>query len=252
MTLNAISPNTLIPLLIFSLLRLILGIQLVILGVRNKETNLHWLAVSSLIGALFAPFLALNLMVTTISNIITEICLLMFVHSTFYRGRPSPVWVLMGIVGIFFLGAVWFAPASMTNPTGDWGWPITATVAVFIGWAWHFIAAWQAYRSVAQDALVEDWVKTRYQIMLIYCGLYMATPLYTITRPFTVPTAPLAPFLPLFLLPIILSLVFQFIAWVMPAGVRNWLNRNYKPPVVESQFAEMSEEELMRRLIQGT
>jgi hypothetical protein len=45
-----------------------------------------------------------------------------------------------------------------------------------------------------------------------------------------------------------IGIILEYLAWVMPEGYRTWLNRNYQSPVQERAEAELSEEEIMRKL----
>jgi hypothetical protein len=46
----------------------------------------------------------------------------------------------------------------------------------------------------------------------------------------------------------IVSLVLQFLVWIMPESFQQWLNRNYQEPAQDEAELALSEEEIMRQL----
>ena len=95
--------------------------------------------------------------------------------------------------------------------------------AVFV-WGWHFIEARRSHANISRDQSAEDWVKSRYTLMITYSavdffGAVLGTLLTTgiwnsdigsvivVGINFT-------------------SVLFQILTWVMPEAFRKWLNRN--------------------------
>ncbi len=111
-------------------------------------------------------------------------------------------------------------------------------------WGWQAVLSFMAYRDLRNDRTVEDWVKARYLIwfgytvMMFVISTRMLLPLpyaqfeYYITTPL-----------------VILAGIAQYITWVMPESVRNFLNRNYQPVPMASpaEMMAMAEAELAKQ-----
>src|SRR5262245_61990707 len=84
-----------------SLLRLTVAIPLLLTARRNHLTNLYWLSAQFFALVIAVPFSAAGTMSnpwifwTFIS--LTEIALILFIHTTFYQGRASPMPVMLGL-----------------------------------------------------------------------------------------------------------------------------------------------------------
>src|SRR5689334_8217619 len=98
-------------LLVFSLLRLLVAIPLFNTARRTRLNNLYWLSANFLCLVIAVPFAAAGkfnvpwIFWTFIS--LTEMTLIMFVHTTFYQGRKSPMPVFMAIAVLGMLGGIY-------------------------------------------------------------------------------------------------------------------------------------------------
>lgn len=122
---------------------------------------------------------------------------------------------------------------------------ILVSVPLFINWIWHTQIAYQACRAIASDDVVEDWVKVRYQLMIVYCvvGFVVAAPVSIgLLWPEIVSIRVLV------VVGILTGLICQFLVWVLPEGFRRWINRNYHLPAQDEAELALSEEEILRRL----
>lgn len=211
---------------VVSVLRLCVAVPLFLTGRRNHLTNLYWLSAQFLALVIALPFSAAGTMNnpwifwTFIS--LSEIALIMFLQTTFYQGRRSIMPVMMALAVVGMLGGLY------GNATGNFK---LSAVMVYpnaaLIWGWGAIAAFQAYRGIAGDKFTEDWIKARYKMMIVYsildclgsiAGSALTTDLWVSqVGALIVVAINMA------------SVTVQILAWVMPEGLRRWLNRKYQP-----------------------
>jgi hypothetical protein len=231
-----------IMIVVMGVARIVIGVSLTRTASRQNVRNLFWLAAVFYINGLFSVFYIqalYNLPIFLGGVILAQVCLVLFVQRTFYRDRSSPwrifmVITLAGGLAILWLGANNSAEANLSA--------LMSTVAA-CNWLWHVVIAVGAYRAAAPDRAVEDWVKARYRLMIAYCCLMMlSTALGGIISVLEI--AVIAIQAPIGLITLI-SIVLQYLVWVMPSGFRQYLNRNYQ---AAQDIATLSEEEIMRQL----
>jgi hypothetical protein len=236
---------------IFSVLRLVIGVQLLFNAKRNNLPNLYWLGVLFLVNfvsLLFLPLPGVNNPLSSgslslwIGNgyaVLTGLALIAFIRTTFYVNRPSPHrWFLgvhLAISAIALYGIT--ASESYSNPN-----PLVAGfyLSAAILWAWHAVIAYQALVAIQGDKNVEDWVKGRYQWMIGYAVIAAVGSLINGIRiAFNVPS--LVTILGLLaLLANIFTVIPQFLVWSMPDGFRKWLNRKQQTPENSEQLGMIS------------
>ena len=143
----------------------------------------------------------------------------MFIHSTFYRNRKSPIYFVLGLVLLAFFVDIYALLTNNLNLAG------LVTAIGLVNWTWHFFVARSAYIQIANDESVENWVKARYRLMIVYIPMMMLITLQVIVSSTTfIPSMPRILVLAGLLI-IIASLILQFLVWVMPEPFRLWLNR---------------------------
>lgn len=211
-------------LIILTVIRLWIALQLFLTARKSHLDNLYWLAWMFILAiyTLFAP--TGN---SPISNIVVfysgymagHFCLTMFIHTTFHRERSSP---LRFVLALLIVASVVEIYAFFVNNASLAG--IVSLVGL-VNWGWHFIEARSAYTKIANDPSVEKWVKVRYQLMMTYIVMMMMPTIQL--GIFT--SNPSLSFVPIILviglLAIIVSVILQFLVWVMPEPFRLWLNR---------------------------
>ncbi len=223
---------------ILAIVRLWIGGQLIVTGRKFQLKNLYWLAAWSITVAgyvIFAPTTpptALSIpIIYFVGTLIGQFFLIMFMHTTFYQGRQSPVGVFLSVLTAAALGVFYFISINDTNTAG-----LVAQATAIVNWLWHLVLAWMAYKAIIKDPSVESWVKGRYLLMVsfslvIFTGNLLVMPLST----------PLAEQLPPFVTQLVaainlLGAILLFLVWVMPEPFRLWLNRqNFGIATVESQ-----------------
>ncbi len=209
-------------LVIVSVLRLLVAVPLFATARRNHLNNLYWLSAQFLCLVFALPFAAAG----TLNNpwifwtllSLSEIALAVFVHTTFYRGRKSPMPVFMTLAVVGLVGGIY------GNIIGNFelsAWSVYPN-AVLI-WGWHAVEAYRASGSIAQDTSTERWIKSRYTLMVTYSlvdcggailGTFLTTGIWSST--FGSVIVVLINFT---------SVIIQILTWVMPEWFRLWLNR---------------------------
>jgi len=204
--------------------RIVIAVRLFWLAARTVR-SLYWLAavflanvVYLVLTEVFAKNLDLAQLSYTVGLAVAQVLVVMFTHVTFYQGRKSPylIFLAQSLVACI-VDIVWWRVSGSTVSF--------VSLAVAVNWGWHASAAYQALRQVADDKYVEDWVKVRYKLMIVYCALLAATGLMFVT--YLVPATGNG-IQSLVGLLALAGVVVQFLVWVMPERFRQFLNRNYQ------------------------
>lgn len=233
------------------LVRLVTGLVLLRLAAQKKLPNLSWLALGFLTTVIVLPF-TVNPYIPYLDKIIsyfTYLCFAIFVARTFYQNRRSPLVPIWIIFTIAFIVMFWLTGQFMTEATGvsfpqhvllarppyaDAPGSVPMTLSETIDsiiygslqitiWLWHAIAGFQASKLISRDSHVENWVKSRYRLIVLYSCLQALVGIAMMTRPFL-------PGLALILtsLLVISTTMMQLLVWVMPEWFRLWLNREQR------------------------
>ncbi len=229
--------------------RLVIAVQLTRVARRQKLPNLLWLAAFFYltgIGDIFATLAPVTNLYRPFLILVglSEIMMVMFIQKTFYQDRKGPFLIFMGIAFIILAVDSLYAMYLPYNSPFNWLW------LLWIGY--------QAYKKIAADQAVDDWIKARYKLMIVYSGLALVAPLWTLLSliGMVVPAVLAVLYAPTAVLIaqvgilafVTVGIVLQYLAWVMPERYRQWLNRNYQPLVKEAVEASLTEEEIMRQL----
>lgn len=212
-------------LIIVSSLRLVVAVPLLLTARRNRLNNLYWLSAQFFCLVIAVPFAETG----TIGNnwifwtfiSLSEIALILFIHTTFYQGRssPMPLFIFLAIVGL--IGGL-YGNATDNFTLSAW---FVYPNAILI-WVWHTIVAYQGFQNVRTERDTEDWVKSRYRLMITYSILDILSALggtLATTGLFATSFSTIIVVLLNFS-----SVIVQILVWVMPESFRRWLNRNQK------------------------
>lgn len=238
--------NILLLILIF--LRFVIGVRLVLLARQNNLPNIYWLAAQFFVVALglsFAPIAdnplgnsTASLWIFTIATVFfPPIAIGVFNHTTFHVSRSSPRWQFIAVYIIFAAIGLYALINSESSSNQN---PLLAfpNIMIVLAWVWHGWSASQAFGHISKEQAVEDWVKSRYQLITAYAIILIIGTLGTFIRYYFAAGTVITPLGKamsiLTLIAQILGVSLQFLVWVMPAGFRNWLNRNYQTRVQES------------------
>ncbi len=257
---------------VVSLVEIGIGLRVLQYGQKNNLPQFHWLALS-FFGLAIAQLSSLYIFtlypLLVIAQLISLFGLLVFVRDTFYKGKRSQYPIMLALTLVIYLIALFYAvqyhlirasidPGNFWAQTqfyrvGDpayqqiWGVMDKAWIAEVIGfaiaWMWQFWAAWQALKVIGNNPYVEDWVKSRYRMILYSGAINLLVIVLGLISLFTrtedlILSQPIGS---------VTVLVLQFLAWVMPDGFRKWLNRNYRP-VSEDEEPILSETEIIAQL----
>jgi len=239
-------------------LRLWTAIVLFTKARQNKLTNLYWLAGSFVVfgaGAAFAPtagnplaLVSASLWLLVAFGLLSVFATIQFVSETFYRNRASPAPWMRGVavvLGALALYGVVLSPSVLQQH------PLAALLQVVICvlFGWQGWAGYQAWRGVAHQKTVEDWVKGRYQLVIWYSGCQIVAGLASAVRIVLVgggATGGLGSLMALVALVANFGVVaLSYLAWAAPAGFYGWLNRNYKAV----EMREINEEEVTKTMM---
>ena len=226
-------------------IRLIIGVNLLLVLRRTKMKNLLTLAVVFLINAVsFAftfDFSNNSFLFYTLIDI-AMVFHLIFTEQTFFSGRKSPLkFILPSSLVLGTINAVTIGIYTMDNTLTDMfliG-KIFFALNHYVVWGWFLFVAYTSYKKLSGNSAIEDWVKARYRLMIYYAVLIIVPATLLIfsasqTDVVTITAAVLA----------MVSWILQFVVWVMPETIRRILNRNYVSPVNEADMS-LTEEEIL-------
>jgi|GEM_PF-2190673 len=237
---------------ILIIIRFVTGVRLLITGRRNKLPNLIWLSVSMFVTVvilLFTPLegnplgnLPISLWITTGGAFVGQAALIVFNQLTFYKDRKSPVaWIWASFI-VCTVVATYGVVISESNANPSPLAAASAPCAVLI-WVWHGWLAYQALKQVSSEKSVEDWVKSRYRLIVAYSIVLTIGAIASVIRNFFVGGAalesPLGTVLAVTsLITQLVSMVLLFLVWVMPESFRLWLNRNQQKHIDEQVYEQ--------------
>lgn len=233
---------------ILVLARLIIAVQLTRVGRRQRLSNLFWLAAFFYITAVGDIILTVSPFTGVLKPFfwsagLGEVALVMFIHKTFYQDRRSPVLLFMALsLAVLAADIVYAQFLPYQNP---------------FNWLWLIWTGYRAYKRIAANQAVEDWVKARYKLVVAYSVAMLAAPIWSVlsviaiwvpavATPLYAPTALVVAQVGILAIATF-GIALQYLAWVMPERYRLWLNRNYRSPVPETEAA-LTEEDLMRKV----
>lgn len=241
--------NILLLVLIF--IRFLTGLRLLVVGRKNKLPNLIWLAVSMLVTVvvlLFAPLdanplasLPFSLWVFTLGSIIGQAALIIFNQLTFYKDRKSPAIWIWGIFIVLSSLAIYGAAISESNFEQSI-WTSASSPCAVILWAWHGLLAYRALSQIESEKNVEDWIKSRYRLIVAYAVVLTIGALASLVRNFfadgTTTSTLGSAMAAVSLVTQIVSVTLLFLVWVMPESFRLWLNRNYQARMEKQTYEQ--------------
>lgn len=206
-----------------SLLRLAVAVPLFQTARRNNLVNLYWLSAQFLALVIAVPFAAAGvwdnrwLFWTFLS--FSEIALIMFIHTTFRRERSSlmPIFMTLAVIGLF--GGAY---GTLTNNFELSAWMVYPNAV--LAWGWSLWESVRSYRNISGDLNTEDWIKSRYVMMIIYSGVDFTGAILGTLLTAGVWNSDMGSVIVVGIN--FTSVIFQILTWVMPEGFRRWLNRN--------------------------
>ncbi len=235
--------------IVFAVIQWIIALALIFRVKKTKLNNLYLLAFTLFLEGIGTMFLSGSLTILLIAFITLDIAVwshLIFIKLTFYKDRKSPIsillaltipvtivhWILSGIydIGLNTSFLLFFVARLLYS------------ILTYISYGWMAYSLIKSYLKIRNNKMLEPWVKARYLLVITYV---LGKLLIGILLPIS-PKDQLALDWSLMAMAFVslIILVSQFLAWVMPEGLRKWLNRNFTVQVEEI----FSEEELLKSL----
>jgi hypothetical protein len=233
---------TIILIVLLILIRFLIGLRLFASAQRNSLPNLRTLAfqlISISFALLFSPLpnsplgsLPISLPIFIGGTLISQALLIVFNQETFYKDKQSSAvrwsWAIFALTGLMTIYGVAVSESAFNQSP----WVAAYILSQIVIWAWHGQIAYQARAGLKNQPAVEDWVKTRYLLIVAYAIIFILGALGSAVRILlaggTVITTLGNVAAIVTLLAQIIGVSLQFLVWVMPEGFRLWLNRNYK------------------------
>ena len=230
--------------------RLIIAAALATYAIKTKGKNFWWLFGLYFISGIFG----LTDLILQIGNIFAFssgfrfICMVLFIHNTFYMDRNNPTIyfiifsAISGIVIIIFNVLFDFInPLEVYDTIAS----ITQMIGNLVVFSWLVYSSLKAFLNVKNDDTIDDWVKMRYKLVILYSiiGVFVAiaygTMISTEINFYTISI-------------FFATIVYQFtqlITWVMPKFLRDYFNRHFEDNTSSSTIVEeLSEEEVISKM----
>lgn len=246
--------------LIFFGSQLITCIFLIIRTIKIKQSNLLPLILFFFFNPL-EVILILLVGSSTIVNMLSNICLVIFTKYTFFREKKSPFWyLLISLIMLKIIDVVLKVYIPFSIPLNFvvsapqvplfYLYLTLSSLSILLSYPWLGLTAIKYYKSI-KTKNVEPWIKTRYQligysslIMIINGILYFLFPIDSYSW------EQLYPFIIGLLITINTTIfsISNLIAWIMPKRLKDYLNRDYKAIVDEN----LTEGEIMNKIREDT
>ena len=232
------------------IIRLIIAVALATYAIKTKGKNFWWLFGLYFTNAAFGLTDRILQMgdIFALSSGFRFIFMVLFIHYTFYMDRNNPTiyfFIISVITGILII--IFTILNDYINPLQVYD--IIARITKIIGnlviFSWLIYASYQAFQNVKNDDTIDDWVKMRYKLVILYSfiGIFTAIAYSTLA------TTEINFYTISIFIATIVYQVTQLITWVMPEFLRNFFNRNFKSHTSSSnQVDELSEEELINKM----
>ncbi len=229
--------------------RLIIAVALATYAIKTKGTNFWWLFGLYFTSGVFGltDFILQSGNIFALSSGFRFICMVLFIHYTFYLDRNNPtiyffiMSVIFGIIIIIFnILFDYIYPLELYDTIAS----ITQIIGNLIVFSWLIYSSLNAFLNVKNDETIDDWVKMRYKLVIFYSfiGIFVAIAYGTITSTeinfYTIS---------IFIATIVYQLV-QLMAWVMPKFLRKFFNRHF---ILSTKIDELSEEEVISKMVGG-
>ncbi len=230
--------------------RLIIAVALARYAIKTKGKNFWWLFGLYFTSGIFGltDFILQIGNIFALSSGFRFICMVLFIHYTFYLDRNNPtlyfliIYVIFGVIIIIFNVLFDFInPLEVYDTIAS----ITQIIGNLIIFSWLIYSSFYAFRNVKNDDTVDDWVKMRYKLVILYSfiGIFTAIAYGTMT------STEINFYNILVFLATIVYQFTQLIAWVMPKFLRNFFNRHFMAHISSSKtIDELSEEEVIIKL----
>ncbi len=233
--------------IIFIILRIVIGFIVLERARRTKLTNLYVLTAMFFnegIGYIFLISLIDNSFLFNLIIPLNWILYLVFTDRTFYKDKKSPFLIFLAINITFNVFLIIVSGIYQFGPTHDLLFFHLGRIGVSFGMgimiSWLIYASLQSYSKIKANESVEPWIKARYLLIVLYgfgtIGIALSWSFVPIDKSINI-------FYFTTSLSLLILILGQYLAWVMPNVLKSFLNRNFKPAKVPE---ELDEEEILR------
>jgi len=228
------------------IIRLIIAVALARFALKTKGKNFWWLFGLYFTSGVFGlTDLILQIGdIFALSSGFRFICMVLFIHYTFYLDRKNPTiyfFMLSVITGIIII--VFHVLYDYINPLETYH--IIAKLTQLFGnlviFAWLIYSSFKAFQNVKNDSTIDDWIKMRYKLVILYSfiGIFTAIAYSTLT------TTEISFYAIIIFLATIVYQIIQLFAWVMPKFLRNYFNRYFTS---SQKIDKLDEEEIIKKI----
>ena len=228
------------------IIRLIIAIALAKFALKTRGKNFWWLFGLYFTSGIFGLTNQIIQVgdIFPLSSGFRFICMVLFIHYTFYLDKNNPTIyyfifsVVIGILIIIFnVLYEYLTPFEIYDIIAR----LTQLIGNLVIFSWLIYVSYHAFNYVKNDDTVEDWVKMRYKLVILYSsfGIFTAIAYSTLT------STEINFYTIIIFIATIIYQVIQLIAWTMPKMLRNYFNRHFIAQISSGKIMdELSEGEL--------
>ena len=228
------------------IIRLIIAVALARFALKTKGKNFWWLFGLYFISGVFG----LTDLILQIGDIFAFssgfrfICMVLFIHYTFYLDKKNPtiyffmLSLITGIIIIIFQVLYdYINPLEIYHTIAS----ITQLIGNLVVFAWLIYSSFKAFQNVKNDNTIDDWIKMRYKLVILYSiiGIFTAVTYNTLS------TSEINFYTIIIFIATIFYQITQLITWVMPKFLRNYFNRYFNS---SQKIDQLDEEEIMKKI----
>lgn len=159
-----------------------------------------------------------------------------FIKMAFYEERKGPFYPILIFV---ITSSIIMLALLIPFPENALYIRIITYINVVIIGIWLFLVSLSAYKEIGDIEKIEPWIKARYKLVMIYSIFWvMGSILFFINALLSSNTIVTFALMVVY----IVLPITEFLAWIMPRKLKNWLNRNFS---YTDESLELSEDEIM-------
>ena len=235
-------------------IRVIIGINLILVGRKSKQKALYYLALNSFLlgtGMIFSMELIFpDIFIFTLLSLGSYFPSVYFIYLAFFQDRKFPLKLILILTSTFMTLSLIFTAYYQYVHTIPLPYQISF---IFFGLDLILVSGLivyslnGAYAVIKPREYVEPWIKSRYKLVIINKIAYLATGFSFFLSGVLMADPEMSVFTYVIVLCQLIAITTDFLAWIMPKWFMKYLNRNY----VETPEKEMTEEEIMADLKKG-
>ena len=156
--------------------------------------------------------------------IVALVCQLIFTNKIFRINKKKGRFHVILFTALFISGI--FVYTKLINPTEDPFIPYSLFTSIaWTTWGWFTFESAIAFRKIQKNHYVEDWVKARYLMMVLYGFFTICVWILTWVIKKDLSNQIIMGLITIFA---IFGILTQFLTWIMPRSLKVYLSRNYE------------------------